>query len=336
MTNIKDVARLAGVSVSTVSRVINGSAGVTPVKHQAVLRALEQTGYQPNTLARALVSRRSNCVGLMVGELGSPFFAQLMAGVDTVIAESGRYLMMTSGHNDAQREAEALRLLQQRQCDALIVHAKGLSDADLQALAKSDKPVVFINRKVPDFEDRSVYLDNEQGAYIATRHLLAQGHSAIAFIGSSLRQVADTHERQAGYERALREQGLQCPPEWLVQAFPDEQGGGQAMGSLLSKATNCTAVLAYNDLMAAGAMGLLMDSGYEIPKDYSVVGFDDVDLCRFLRPQLTTVQYPIAAMSRRAAQLLLDYLAGTQAINTDDLQFTPRLITRQSVSKPRP
>lgn len=335
MANIKDVARLAGVSVSTVSRVINGSAGVTPDKTKAVLTALEQTQYQPNTLARALVSKRSNCIGLMVGELGSPFFAQLMAEADAVISEKGRHLMMTSGHNDAAREAEALSLLQQRQCDGLIVHAKGLSDGALQSLAQGNKPVVFINRRVPGYEDRSVCLDNEQGAYLATRHLLARGHRAISFIGSNLKQVSDTHEREAGYRRALQEYDLPFEPRRTALGYPDENGGSQAMATLLNQAKDCTAVLAYNDLMAAGAMGLLMDSGFRVPEDFSVVGFDDVDLCRFLRPQLTTVHYPIAEMSRRAAQWLLDKLDNHPQATAELLQFMPRLISRQSVTSPR-
>lgn len=331
MANIKDVARQAGVSVSTVSRVVNGSARVAPDKREAVLKVMAELGYRPNSLARALVSRRSNCIGLMVGELGSPFFAQMMAGVDEVVVEGGRHLMMTSGYNDPEREEVALDMLQQRQCDALILHAKGLSDERLQAVAAGPVPVVFINRLVPGFEARSIFLDNQQGAYLATRHLLGRGHRRVAFICSSLRHVADGEERLAGYRQALEEFGIVFDDRLVTWAFPNEDGGNEAMGVLLARNLGCSAVMAYNDVMAAGAIGLLLDSGFEVPHDLSVVGFDDVVITQYLRPRLTTVHYPIHEMGRTAARLALQLLDGQPLLTADQLHFTPRLVVRHSV-----
>ena len=331
MSNIKDVARMAGVSVSTVSRVVNGSARVAPDKKAAVLEAMTTLRYQPNSLARALVNRRSNCIGLMVGELGSPFFGQMMVGVDEVVEAGGRHLMITSGYNEAEREEVALDLLQQRQCDALIIHAKGLSDERLQALASGDTPVIFINRLVPGHEHRSIYLDNQQGAYLATRHLLARGHREIAFICSNLTQVADGHERLAGYQRALQDFDLSFDEQLVASAFPNEDGGNEAMSHLLGLNHSFTAVLAYNDVMAAGAIGLLLDSGFEVPHHMSVVGFDDVVITQYLRPRLTTVHYPIAEMGRTAARLALQILDHQPTLKPEALYFTPRLVVRNSV-----
>lgn len=336
MANIKDVARVAQVSVSTVSRVANGSARVHPEKRKAVLAAMQSLCYQPNSLARALVSRRSNTVGLLVGELGSPFFSQLMSGVDAVTVAGTRQLMMMSGFNEAEREESALQVLQQRQCDALILHAKGLSDARLQQVARSHVPVVFINRLVPGYEHRSIWLDNTHGAYLATRHLLGRGHRRIAFICSSMRQVADGGERLAGYQQALQEFGLKYDERDVVWAFPNEDGGNEAMGRLLEAGTDYTAVMAYNDVMAAGAIGLLLDSGFEVPHDMSVVGFDDVVITQYLRPRLTTIHYPIEEMGRTAARLALQILDGGAPLTPDQLRFTPRLVVRQSVRTLRP
>lgn len=331
MANIKDVARAAGVSVSTVSRVVNGSAKVAPEKREAVLAAMSTMNYRPNSLARALVNRRSNCIGLMVGELGSPFFAQMMAGVDEVVVQGGRHLMMTSGYNDPAREEEALDMLQQRQCDALILHAKALSDERLQEVAAGPVPVIFINRLVPGYESCSIYLDNQHGAYLATRHLLGRGHRSVAFICSSLTHVADGHQRLAGYRQALDEFGIDFDERKVAWAFPNEDGGNEAMGELLGRDISFSAVMAYNDVMAAGAIGLLLDSGFEVPHHMSVVGFDDVVITKYLRPRLTTVHYPIEEMGRTAARLALQILEGKPRLPAAQLNFTPRLVVRHSV-----
>ncbi|MFY0663180.1 MAG: substrate-binding domain-containing protein [Natronospirillum sp.] len=331
MANIKDVARIAGVSVSTVSRVVNDSASVAPEKRAVVEAAMKKLQYRPNSLARALVSRQSNCIGLMVGELDSPFFSQLMRGVDDVVVDGGRYLMITSGYHDKQREERALDLLQQRQCDALIVHSKALSDERLQALAATGTPVVFINRLVPGYEDRSIYLDNQQGAYLATRHLLSKGHRAIAFIGTSLAEVSDGAERLHGYQQALSEFNVPFNEDLCVTAQPTEDGGGDAMSKLLAHQRKFSAVMCYNDPMAAGAMGFLLDSGFEVPHDVSVVGFDDVVITRYLRPKLTTVHYPIELMGRTAAKLALQMLNKVPRLAESELRFAPRLVVRQSV-----
>ncbi len=335
MANIKDVARAAQVSVSTVSRVVNGSARVAPDKRKAVLEALDSLSYQPNSLARALVNRRSNTIGLMVGELGSPFFSELMAGADEVVVEGGRNLMMMSGFNDAEREEVALNLLQQRQCDALIIHAKGLSDERLQSVAKGSTPVIFVNRLVPGFEHRSIYLDNVHGAYLATRHLLGRGHRKIAFIRSSLNHVADVSERLAGYRKALEEFGIAYDEAYVASAFPNEDGGNEAMSHLLETHQDFTAVMAYNDVMAAGAIGLLLDSGFEVPNDMSVVGFDDVVITKYLRPRLTTIHYPIAEMGRTAARLALQILDKQPELKPEQLKFNPRLVVRNSLRTQR-
>ncbi|TGG95469.1 LacI family DNA-binding transcriptional regulator [Natronospirillum operosum] len=335
MANIKDVARAAQVSVSTVSRVVNGSARVAPEKRKAVLEALDTLNYQPNSLARALVNRRSNTIGLMVGELGSPFFSQLMSGADQVAVEGGRSLMMMSGFNDAEREEAALSALQQRQCDALIIHAKGLSDERLQAVAKGSTPVIFVNRLVPGFEHRSIYLDNVHGAYLATRHLLGRGHRKIAFIRSNLDHVADVSERLSGYRKALEEFDVTYDEAYVVSAFPNEDGGNEAMSHLLETHQDFTAVMAYNDVMAAGAIGLLLDSGFEIPNDVSIVGFDDVVITKYLRPRLTTIHYPIEEMGRTAARLALQILDNKPELKPEQLKFNPRLVVRNSVRTQR-
>lgn len=332
MANIKDVAKAAGVSVSTVSRVINNSASVVPEKRQAVLSAMERLSYRPNTLARALVNNRSDCIGLLVGEIDSPFFGQLMSSVHGKSMEHGKHVIITAGYNHLEQERDAIQFLQERRCDALILHTKALPDDEIVELFKQPTPVILINRLIPGWESRCVYLDNEHGAYLATRHLLLKGHTNIAYIGTNI-AIEDGEDRIAGYRRALEEAGIAFDSGKVVKAFPDEEGGNYAMAEVLARQTGVTALFAYNDAMAAGAMMLLQDSGYQVPDEISVVGFDDVILARILKPHLTTIRYPIHEMGTLAAQLILHELDPSFDKNEQPHRFTPRLVERQSVSK---
>lgn len=330
MANIKDVAKAARVSVSTVSRVINNSASVVPEKRQAVLAAMEKMNYRPNSLARALVSSRSNCIGLLVGEIDSPFFGQLMSGVHRIVLDAGRHVIVTAGYHQVEHERESIRFLLDRRCDALVIHSKALPDEELIELLELDTPVVLINRLVKGWEHRCVYLDNEYGAYLATRHLLTKGHKGIAYIGTNI-AIEDGADRVHGYRRALEEFGITFDERKVVKAFPDEEGGHYAMAEVMSRQLGVTAVFSYNDAMAAGAITMLQDSGYRVPEEISIVGFDDVILARLLNPRLTTIRYPIHEMAALAARIVLHDMDKNCPPVDQPLRFTPRLVERHSV-----
>ncbi len=334
MANIKDVARAAGVSVSTVSRVINNSASVVPEKRKVVLEAMEQLNYQPNTLARALVSNRSDCIGLLVGEIESPFFGQLMAGVHRVVMEAGKHVIVTAGYHQEDQERSAIRFLQERRCDALVIHSKALPDAELIKLFEGSTPVFLVNRLVPGWESRCIYLDNEYGAYLGTRHLISKGHKNIAYIGTNI-AIEDGESRVSGYRKALEESGIEFDTRKVIKAFPDEEGGNYAMSELMSRELGITALFSYNDAMAAGAMMMLQDAGRMIPEEVSVVGFDDIILARILKPHLTTIRYPVNDMGALAAQKVLHELDEQFEVADQSQRFTPRLIERQSVAQKR-
>jgi LacI family transcriptional regulator len=330
VVNIKDVARAAGVSGSTVSRVINNSASVIAEKRQAVLAAMDDLKYQPNSLARALVNNRSDCIGLLVGEIDSPFFGQLMAGVHRVVMAAGKHVIVTAGYHLAEQERSAIRFMQERRCDGLVIHSKALPDAEIIELIDRGVPVTLVNRLIPGHEARSVYLDNEYGAYLATRHLIRHGHRNIAYVGTNI-AIEDGQSREAGYQRALSEAGIEFDARKQVKAFPDEEGGNYAMAEVMARNLGITALFAYNDAMAAGATMMLQDAGWNVPQQVSIVGFDDVILARIIKPHLTTIRYPVNEMGALAAQLVLHELDARFEINEHPLRFTPRLIERQSV-----
>lgn len=330
MANIKDVAKAAGVSVSTVSRVINNSASVVPEKRQAVLTAMEALKYQPNTLARALVNNRSDCIGLLVGEIESPFFSRLMGTVHKEVMNAGKHVIVTAGYHHAEQERSSIAFLRERRCDGLIIHSKALPDEEIVALFESGIPTMLINRLVKGWEDRCVFLDNEYGAYLATRHLVQKGHRNIGCICTNI-GIEDGESRIAGYKKGLAAAGIEFDEQKLVKSFPDEEGGNYAMAELMARELGITAVFCYNDAMAAGATMMLQDTGHEVPEQVSLVGFDDVILARIVKPHLTTVRYPIGEMGALAAQRLLHEIDPSFPKNEHPLRFTPRLIERQSV-----
>lgn len=332
MATIKDVSRLANVSISTVSRVINNTAQVAPEKREAVMAAMKELNFRPNSFAQALVSKRSNCIGLLVGDLcGGPFFAQMMRGVERIVDEANKFTIVMSGNHEELRERHAIQALLQRQCDALILHSKALPDEELAELAQGDTPVIFINRLIPGAEDRCVWFDNQAGIETACQLLIDRGHSRIAFVTSDDDTFVDGRQRMEGYRVTLAKAGIAVDESLIGKAFADEQGGYVAMAELLERGVDFTAVLGFNDGMVAGAISCLLERGFRIPEQVSVVGFDDIPYARYTYPKLTTVKYPIEAMGERAAELALALLEGDPMPGLPR-KFEPELIVRESVA----
>ena len=265
MATIKDVARLAGVSVATVSRVINNSPKASEASRLAVHSAMESLSYHPNANARALAQQTTETVGLVVGDVSDPFFGAMVKAVEQVAYHTGNFLLIGNGYR--------------HRCAALVVHAKMIPDADLASLMKQMPGMVLINRILPGFENRCIALDDRYGAWLATRHLIQQGHTRIGYLCSN-HSISDAEDRLQGYYDALAESGIAANDRLVTFGEPDESGGEQAMTELLGRGRNFTAVACYNDSMAAGAMGVLNDNGIDVPGEISLIGFDDVLVSR--------------------------------------------------------
>ena len=324
MATIKDVARLAGVSVATVSRVINDSPKASEASRLAVQTAMESLSYHPNANARALAQQSTETVGLVVGDVSDPFFGAMVKAVEQVASSTGNFLLIGNGYHNEQKERNAIEQLIRHRCAALVVHAKMVPDAELIALMKQIPGMVLINRILPGFEQRCVSLDDRYGAWLATRHLIQQGHT----------RIGDAEDRLQGYYDALKENGLPCNERLVTFGEPDESGGEQAMTELLGRGKNFTAIACYNDSMAAGAMGVLNDNGIAVPDEISLIGFDDVLISRYVRPRLTTVRYPIVTMATQAAELALA-LAENRPLPDVTHVFNPTLVRRHSVVTPQ-
>jgi len=301
MATIKDVAKLAGVSVATVSRVINSSPKASDASRQAVQSAMASLNYHPNANARALAQQSTETLGLVVGDVSDPFFGAMVKAVEQVAYHTGNFLLIGNGYHNEQKERRAIEQLMRHRCAALVVHAKSIPNEELAALMDQMPGMVLINRILPGYEQRCVALDDRYGAWLATRHLIQQGHTKIGYLCSN-HAISDAEDRLQGYYDALRENGLPCNDRLVTWGEPDESGGEQAMTELLGRGRHFTAVACYNDSMAAGAMGVLNDNGIEVPGEISLIGFDDVLISRYVRPRLTTVRYPIITMATQAAQ----------------------------------
>lgn len=331
MATIKDVAKEAGVSVATVSRVINKSPKASKASVLSVTKAMELLGYRPNAAARALVSQSTNTMGVLVGDVSDPFFGTLVKAVDNVAHENGKHILIGNGYHSAQEERNAIELLINSRCAALVIHSKALSDEELIKYSKEVKGLVVINRYIPELNDRCISLDNYRGAYLATEYLIKHGHSNIACVASS-HAIEDADERIEGYLAALKDNNITLPASYIDYGEPNSDGGEIAMTNLLSKSIDITGVVAYNDYMAAGALSILDENAIQVPEQISMIGFDDGLIARFLHPKLTTVRYPIQMMAEKAAQLALE-LAKEHPGSIDTMRFTPTLVRRNSVFK---
>ncbi|PWW11407.1 MULTISPECIES: HTH-type transcriptional regulator GalS [Mangrovibacter] len=330
MVTIRDVARYAGVSVATVSRVLNNSALVSPDTRDAVMKAVTQLGYRPNANAQALATQVSDTIGVVVMDVSDPFFGALVKAVDGVAQANHKYVLVGNSYHEAEKERHAIEVLIRQRCNALIVHAKALSDQEMALFMEQVPGMVLINRILPGYEYRCVGLDNVSGALMATRMLIAQGHERIGYLSSS-HGIDDDIQRRQGWAMALEEQGISARESWVARGTPDLQGGEAAMVELLGSNQQLSAIFAYNDSMAAGAMTALKDNGFHIPQQVSVIGFDDIPVARYTDPQLTTVRYPIASMARTATELALRGAAGTLD-QSETHCFMPTLVRRHSVS----
>ncbi|CAK3672606.1 substrate-binding domain-containing protein [Vibrio crassostreae] len=330
MATIKDVAKEAGVSIATTSRVINNAPHTSETAITAVKAAMEKLGYRPNANARALVSKSSNAIGVLVNDVSAPFFGSMIKAIDTVASEQEKQLLIGSGYHDATKERNAINLLINSRCESLVVHSKGISDEELVKLANEVPGLVLINRIVPDIENRCIALDNRRGSYIATEYLIKNGHKHIGYICSS-HNIEDAHDRLAGYLDALKDNGIEPSDEYIEYGEPDELGGEQAMVNLMAKNTGITAIATYNDYMAAGCLALLQENGIRIPEDMSVIGFDDGHIARFIYPRLTTIRYPIQVMANQAVKLSLQLASDEPKEQSEHKLFMPILVRRASV-----
>jgi LacI family transcriptional regulator len=301
------VAQQAGVSPSTVSRILNGTAKVSAEKRALVENMIQALGFKPDPVARSLAGGRTMSVGVLTQFIDSPYYGEALRGIEDELHRVHYSPLFVSGHWNEHEETTRLTLLQERKVDGLIVLTGRLSDATLLGVAEK-LPVVVTGRRLSAPNIFSIDYDNQEGARLAVHHLQAMGHRQIAFISGPL-DHPDAEERLRGFEQAMRTSAPGYQPEMVVQGDFQESGGFRAMNTLLQSRLPFSAVVAANDQMAYGARLALHRAGLRVPEDISLVGFDDLPHSAFTLPPLTSVRQSVYEVGQTAARALLDMLA---------------------------
>ncbi|MDE2427191.1 MAG: LacI family DNA-binding transcriptional regulator [Burkholderiales bacterium] len=325
-----DVAREAGVSPSTVSRILNGTAKVSPDKRKAVETAIATMKFEPNQLAQGLKSGRSMTIGIVVQDIASPFFDETLHGVDDGLKDTGYASVIVSGHWNAAEEAARIKLLLARKVDGIILLSGRIEDKTVLEFSKH-RPIVATGRALHSATAIGFKLDNEYGAFLATRHLIELGHRRIAFVSGPVNN-SDAMERLAGYRRALQESGIEYEEELVAEGNFHEASGLMAIHHLIETQRQFTAVFAANDLTAYGVRLGLYRKGIRVPEDISLIGFDDLPSSTYTTPPLTTIHQPLYDMGLLATRTLLALISGDEIVN----QLPPlELIARETTRRLR-
>lgn len=301
---IKDVAKKANVSITTVSRVINNVEGYTneDTKNR-ILKVIEELDYKPNSLARSLVTKKTRTIGLILPDISNPFFPGIAKSVEDRASKHGYNVILCNSYDSSKKEDYYINVLREKYVDGIILSSSKLNKDDENNYSK-DLPMVFIDRK-PDVKiTNAVFINNYSGAYNATKHLIDLGHKNIGcLIGPQT--INTSIDRLEGYKKALEDNNLPIVEEFIKYEDYSIEGGYKAAKEVLTN-KNITAIFANNDLMAIGVYRAAKELKYKIPRDLSVVGFDDIDMVEFIEPPLTTVKQPTKELGEAAVEMLME------------------------------
>lgn len=331
MATLSEVAAEAGVSPTAVSRYLNNRIDLPKATRDRIDAAIAKLDYRPNLLARRLSTGKSEAIALVTPDIANPFFAELAAAIERQAHASGYsvYITSTGGHADA--EINAIRRMADSHVDGLIMTTNRVDDGSLANLLAGRENVVLLDEDIDGVSVPRVFVDNAEGAYLATRHLIAMGHTEIALVGGPHRLMS-VSERLAGFTRAMNEAGLPIRAGWVLLGDYTREYGMAAASVLLDAAAPPTAILSCSDYIAIGVMQVVREHGLAIPRDVSLVGFDDMAFAPLVDPPLTTIRQPVAAMGELAVQHLLALLEGQTA--PAETRLPVELVTRQSVAPP--
>lgn len=329
-----DVARQAGVSLMTVSRVINHKGEVSAVTQKRVMDVVERLGYRPSGIARSLATQRTRTLGLVVPDVANPFFAQVARGVEQVACAQGYNVFLCNTDEDPSRELAVLRSLEEKQIDGLVLCSSRLEERPLAEAITQLAPVVLVNRLPAGDSIQSVLVNDFRGGRLATEHLLTSGCCRIGFLAGP--PVSHSgQQRLLGYRAALQAAAAPSSPDWVRHGPPTVEGGLETTQRLLLDHPELDALFCYNDLVAVGALQACSHLGRGVPGDVAVVGFDDIPLAALVTPPLTTCQVPRFELGATAVQLLLAKITGRSdppgQVTATVLE--PQLIVRDSAPR---
>ena len=335
---IKDIARQAGVSPQTVSRALNNKSEIHPETQARVLRIAKQLGYRPNSVARSLATQRTRNIGLVVPDVSNPFFASVARGIQDAAHQNQYNVFLCNTDENAEREQSAILSLEAQRVDGILLCSSRLPEPDLLQLAERYQPLVLVNRSIAHPQTGCVLVDDARAMQEAVQYLIDLGHQRIGLLAGPTKSHSG-QQRTQGYYRAMRDANLDPPSKWQIPCPPQVDGGQAAARELLKRAPELTVLVAYNDLVAVGALRACAELELRVPTDCAILGCDDVLLAALVSPPLTTIHIPTYELGQRATGLLLEMMepkAARANAQPEPITVSPSLVVRGSTSRPKP
>lgn len=332
MPTLREIADRAGVSVGTVSNVINGTAAVSAERRERVLAAIRELDYQPNHVARSLKLRKTRMLGMVISDITNPFFPQLVRGAEDAALKNSYLLVTFNTDDNVEREKRVLSVLRQRRVDGvlLVVAPSAGDDGHIRGILDSGMPIVCLDRLPAGIEVDSVSVDNVAGARDCVRHLISMGHRRIAIL-TGPRAVQTAAERLQGYREALIQAGIPADPGLVLEGDFRSESGYRLGRALLAGSDRPTAVFVCNNMMALGLLRALTELGLNCPRDVAVASFDDFPLAEAFQPRMTAVAQPAYSIGYRGAELLIARIEGRPAEpRPSRIRLATQLLVRES------
>lgn len=331
-TSIKDIARMANVSSSTVSRALQNSPLISRRTAEKIQHIAKQSGYRVSAIARGLVTQRTKSIGVVVTTIADPFVSEVVNGIEDCCNDHGYSVFLANSNADPARETRVVHSFSERRVEGIVVTSSRVGALYLPLLSEMRIPIVLVNNQHPGEFVNSILIENVKASTEITNHLIQLGHRRIAYLGDRFGYQSDT-ERFAGYREALERAGLSFAPELVVHGDGKCEGGTAGIEALMSLPRRPTAIVCYNDMTAFGALRQLHIHKIRVPEDISVVGFDDLFIASYMQPPLTTLQQPRRLMGRLAMESLLRLISGEGV--ESPTKVPAKLIIRESTAQPR-
>ncbi len=324
MITIKDIAERAGVSYATVSRALNSRADVSPETRSRILELAKELGYQPNAIARSLVKRKSEMVALIVPDVSNPFFSDITMSVNEAAEEAGYTVVVCNTGWDEKKEADKLRIMQEQRVDGII--CKPVNELSEERLKEINVPIVLFWHAQPD-DISYIEVDHEAGGKLAVRHLIERGYKKIAYLGGKLTSQSN-QIRMDAYKRSLIEGGLEVREEWINNGGFSMESGYQRIGSMFRLSNPPDAVFCGNDIIALGVLQYARDHGLNVPRDFGIIGFDDISYASLPQVRLSTISQPRDKLGRQAFEALLTEMDVYPNHAAQKILVEPELVVR--------
>lgn len=332
IVNIKDIAKRAGVSVATVSHVINSTRFVSNELIERVEKAMADMDYQPNLLAGSLRKKKTGTIGLIIPDSSNTLFAKVSKKIEDVLFSRNYSVIVCNSAYDINRELEYLKTLRSKMVDGILIVPVTLESNHLEKFKRTGIPIVILDRSIPDINMDTILVDNFKSGYNAAKYLTSLGHKNIGYI-DRIYDHSHSLERKNGFIKAIREQGLSLDEKNIVRGGFTFDDGVRAAKELVVRDSKITAIFSFNDINALGAMRGLTDLGLRIPEDVSVMGNDDIPFSSIYVPSLTTIRYPTDEMADKASNLLLKRITEPNFRRTKKIIIPTELIIRESTAR---